>query len=157
MIPVMQNDFLGPSPNSFCLQPVSIPLSFSELLLFDFNSYWLLWLPCQQAFNRGPEIASIQFSLETRHPCHLLLRHQSTSSVLTFGQIFKSLFPWIFLFSSTLLLSSYCWLVLCWKSILFMQLFSPDEGSSNVNESSGAPLTLVLAGCSGWCFVVKSV
>lgn len=100
MLPVMQNDFLGPSPNSFCLQPVIIPLSFSELLLFVFNSYWLLWLSCQQAFNWGPEIASIQFSLETWHLCHLLqfLRHRSTSSVLTFERVFKSLFLWIFLF-----------------------------------------------------------
>lgn len=142
MLPVMQNDFLGPSPNCFCLQPVITPLSFSELLLFVFNSCWLLWLWCQQVFNTGPEIASTQFSLGMWHPCHLLqlLRHQSTSSVLTFGQVFKSLFPWIFLFSSTFLLSSYCWLGLCWKPILFIYLFSPGKVSSNVNESSGVPL-----------------
>lgn len=142
MLPVTQNDFLGPSPNSFCLQPVITPLSFSELLLFVFNSCWLLWLWCQQAFNTGPEIGSTQFSLGIWHPCHLLrlLRHQSTSSVLTFGQVFKSLFPWIFLFSSTFLLSSYCWLGLCWKPIVFICLFSPGKVSSNVNESSGVPL-----------------
>lgn len=158
VISVMQNDFLRPSPNSFCLQPVITPLRFSELLLFVFNSYLLLWLLCQQAFNRGPEIANIHLSLETWHPCHLLLlRRQSTLSVLTFGQVFKSLFPWIFLFSSTLVLSSYCWLVLCCKPILFIYLFSPGEASSNVNESPGVPLTLVLAGCSRWCFVVKSL
>lgn len=33
MLPVKHNDFLGPSPNPFCLQPVIIPLSFSDLLI----------------------------------------------------------------------------------------------------------------------------